>query len=47
VHCCGGCRGHEALQLLMDDINVDEREVALRAPSLRPNHPSYLVLRSQ
>lgn len=39
-----GCRGHEALQLLMDDINVDEREVALRDPSLRRNHPSYLTL---
>lgn len=39
-----GCRGHEALQLLMDDINVDDREVALRNPSLRSNHPSYLAL---
>ncbi len=39
-----GCRSHEGLQLLMDDINVDEREVALRDPFLRPNHPSYLAL---
>jgi integrase len=42
-----GCRCHEALQLLMDDINFDEREVALRDPSLRPNHPSYLALRPE
>lgn len=39
-----GCRSHEGLQLLMDDINIDEREVVLRDPFLRPNHPSYLAL---
>jgi integrase len=39
-----GCRTHEALQLLFDDIDVDARTVALRDPSLRLNHPSYLSL---
>lgn len=39
-----GCRTHEGLQLLFDDIDVDARTVALRSPFLRLNHPSYLSL---
>lgn len=39
-----GCRTHEALQLLMDDIDAKASTVALRNPHLRANHPSYLAL---
>ncbi|MGE5453101.1 MAG: tyrosine-type recombinase/integrase [Acidobacteriota bacterium] len=39
-----GCRNHEGLQLLFDDIDVSAGTVALRDPALRPNHPSYLYL---
>lgn len=39
-----GCRSHEALQLLIDDIDIDERGVALRSPHSRLNQPSYLSL---
>lgn len=39
-----GCRLHEALQLLNEDIDVDSGTVALRSPRLRTSHPSYLSL---
>jgi integrase len=39
-----GCRIHEGLQLLLDDIDVTAGSVALRSPRLRVNHPSYLSL---
>jgi len=39
-----GCRTHEGLQVLFDDIDIDKREVLLINPSLRPNCSSYLYL---
>ena len=39
-----GCRTHEGLQLLFDDIDVDRREVFLVEPATRPNCSSYLYL---
>lgn len=42
-----GCRGHEGLQLLADDIDVKEREVVLVDPKSRINHKSYLYLNSE
>lgn len=39
-----GCRTHEGLQLLFDDIDVDRREVHLIDPATRPNCKSYLYL---
>lgn len=39
-----GCRTHEALQLLFDDIDIEKGEVVLRDPKSRANHPSYLAL---
>jgi integrase len=39
-----GCRMHEALQLLFDDVDVAAGTVALRDPRLRAGHPSYLAL---
>jgi integrase len=39
-----GCRMHECLQLLLDDIDVDAGLVYLRDPSVRANHQSYLKL---
>ena len=39
-----GCRLHEALQLLHEDIDVEAGTVALRSPRLRASHPSYLSL---
>ncbi|MGA4275686.1 tyrosine-type recombinase/integrase [Ralstonia nicotianae] len=41
-----GCRMHEALQVLLDDIDVNDATVSLRSPLLRANHPSYLALPS-
>lgn len=40
-----GCRSHEGLQLLLDDIDVGAGTVALVDPALRTNHPSYLYLK--
>lgn len=39
-----GCRGHEAFQLLLDDIDIAKRTVKLVDPFSRPEHPSYLAL---
>jgi len=39
-----GCRNHEALQLLSDDIDIGAGTVALVDPALRANHPSYRYL---
>ncbi|WP_290644414.1 tyrosine-type recombinase/integrase [Aquabacterium sp.] len=39
-----GCRNHEGLQLLFDDLDISAGTVALRDPALRANHPSYLYL---
>ena len=39
-----GCRTHEGLQILFDDIDIDKREVRIINPSLRPNCSSYLYL---
>lgn len=39
-----GCRGHEGLQILFDDIDVAQRQVRLVDPSTRPNCRSYLYL---
>ena len=39
-----GCRIHEGLQLLHEDIDVEAGTVALRSPPLRASHPSYLSL---
>ena len=39
-----GCRTHEALQLLMEDINVIEGTVRLVQPKLRTGHASYRAL---
>lgn len=39
-----GSRGHEARQMLWEDIRPDEREIHLVNPSSRINHPSYLAL---
>lgn len=43
-YAASGCRGHEGLQLLSDDIDVNAGTVTLRDPTLRANHPSYLYL---
>lgn len=40
-----GCRIHECLQLLFDDIDVAAGLVKLRDPAIRANHPSYLALK--
>lgn len=42
-----GCRTHEALQLLMEDLDVLEGTVLLVGPETRPGHPSYRVLSSE
>lgn len=39
-----GCRKHEGLQVLWDDVNVDQREVAMVDPASRANCKSYLYL---
>jgi integrase len=39
-----GCRKHEALQVLWDDISVEGQEVFLIDPASRPNCKSYLYL---
>lgn len=39
-----GCRNHECLQLLFDDIDIGAGTVVLIDPALRANHPSYLSL---
>lgn len=39
-----GCRGHEGIQLLFDDIDVIGGTVKLVDPRSRPNHKSYLYL---
>ena len=39
-----GCRTHEALQLLMDDINVLEGTIRLVDPALRASHPSFRAI---
>lgn len=39
-----GCRQHEALQLLWDDIDIGARKVRLVDPARRPNCASYLAL---
>jgi integrase len=39
-----GCRIHEALQLLFDDIDINAGKVLLVDPKARPNHKSYLAL---
>lgn len=39
-----GCRMHEALQLLIEDVNPKLLSVKLIDPGSRPNHPSYLAL---
>jgi integrase len=44
-YAASGCRSHEGLQLLFDDIDVNAGTVALCNPTLRANHPSYLYLK--
>lgn len=44
LYAASGCRGHEGLQVLFDDINIDQREVRLVDPATRPNCKSYLYL---
>lgn len=39
-----GCRTHEALQLLMEDIDVSEGSVRLVGPGTRIGHASYRIL---
>ncbi|MFL9856826.1 site-specific integrase [Paraburkholderia madseniana] len=39
-----GCRIHEAIQILFEDIDVENREIKLKRPSQRRNHASYLYL---
>lgn len=39
-----GCRTHEGLQILLSDIDVDERTIRLVDPRSRPGHPSYRYL---
>lgn len=39
-----GCRMHEALQALFDDVDVAAGTFALRDPRLRAAHPSYVAL---
>lgn len=39
-----GCRTSEALQILLEDINIQAREVKLVDPKKRPAHSSYLSL---
>ena len=44
LYAASGCRGHEGLQLLFDDIDIDQRQVRLVDPATRPNCKSYLYL---
>ncbi|MDP3172559.1 MAG: tyrosine-type recombinase/integrase [Polaromonas sp.] len=44
LYAASGCRGHEGLQVLFDDIDVDQRQVRLVDPATRPNCKSYLYL---
>lgn len=39
-----GCRTHEALQTLVEDVDVVEGGVLLVNPDFRPGHPSYRAL---
>lgn len=39
-----GCRTHEALQVLMEDIDVVEGSIRLISPTTRLNHSSYRAL---
>jgi integrase len=39
-----GCRAHEALQLLWEDIDMKTAAVQLVSPDRRAHHPSYLTL---
>ena len=39
-----GCRSHEGLQILIDDIDVSAGTIKLISPKSRPNHNSYLYL---
>jgi integrase len=39
-----GCRTHEGLQILFDDIDIEKREVFLVDPASRPNCRSYMNL---
>lgn len=39
-----GCRSHEAIQLLWEDIDLKGRTVKLIDPASRITHPSYLAL---
>ena len=43
---CGG-RTHEALQMLIEDIDVVEGTIRLVSPFARPGHPSYRALTSE
>lgn len=43
-YAASGCRSHEGLQILMDDIDVVERTVRLVNPATRPTCSSYLAL---
>lgn len=42
-----GCRTHESLQLLMDDVDVLEGNVRLVAPNTRTGHASYRALSAE
>src|SRR6516225_319922 len=42
-----GCRGHEALQVLFEDVDVDKATVSLVDPDSRPGHRSYRFLSHQ
>lgn len=39
-----GCRTHEGLQTLLEDIDVEEGTLRLVDPKSRPGHPSYRIL---
>lgn len=42
-----GCRTHEALQVLMEDLDVVEGTLRLVDPGLRPGHRSYRALSTE
>jgi integrase len=44
LYAASGCRSHEGLQILFDDIDFVNGTVLLIDPAERPNHASYLYL---
>lgn len=44
LYAASGCRSHEGLQILFDDIDVESGTVILIDPAARPNDQSYMNL---